>query len=249
MLAIGWTLRTAIPRYWDQIKLFLNIGSVREGERIFYGGLPWEVRQINVFTQLYNPVAKMTQRVPIDELVDMSSRPLLPDEPWFPCKKDDWVLLADGVRGKVIGISHEFVELVERGGAHKTYTTQDFLANSPLNLSVSFRLKETITIDYQYQKESTSTIPDILEQYIQKRIQEEGYADDLMSLRVEFQAAGASSLDIVVITDFKGKQAPLYNRLRRSIQRWGVDACSENNWLVPFPQLNITMQKEEKGMV
>lgn len=249
LLAIGWTLRTAVPRYWNQIKLFLNIGSVREGERIYYGGLPWEVMQINVFTQLYNPVAKISQRVAIEELVDMNSRPVLPDEPWFPCKKDDWVLLADGVRGKVTGISHEFVELVERGGAQKTYTTPEFLTNSPRNLSISFRLKETITVDYQHQKESTTTIPETLERYIQERIQEEGYAEDLLNLRVEFQEAGSSSLDLVVIADFNGEQASLYNRLRRAIQRWGVDACTENNWLVPFPQLNVTLDPKEETAI
>ncbi len=62
---------------------------------------------------------------------------------------------------------------------------------------------------------------------------------ELLNLRVEFQSAGASSLDIVVIADFKGSQAPIYNRLRRAIQRWCVDACTENNWDIPFPQLTV----------
>ncbi|MGD2055841.1 MAG: hypothetical protein PVJ15_03470, partial [Gammaproteobacteria bacterium] len=34
LLGIGLTLRRALPRYWLQIQLFLNVGSVREGERI-----------------------------------------------------------------------------------------------------------------------------------------------------------------------------------------------------------------------
>ena len=56
---------------------------------------------------------------------------------------------------------------------------------------------------------------------------------------VEFAQAAASSLDVVVIADFKGEMAPLYNRLSRSIQRWCVDACTQNNWEIPFPQLTI----------
>ncbi|MCU7924215.1 MAG: hypothetical protein KZQ88_16120, partial [Candidatus Thiodiazotropha sp. (ex Dulcina madagascariensis)] len=104
LLGIAWTLRQALPRYWHQIQLFLNIGSVREGERILMDGLPWRVDQLNVFCTLDNPEAALTQRVPIDDLVELKSRPSRPDEPWFPCKKDDWVILSDGVRGKVTGI-------------------------------------------------------------------------------------------------------------------------------------------------
>jgi hypothetical protein len=144
LLGIAWTIRQTLPRYLRQIQLFLNIGAVREGERLLLDGLPWQVKQINVFCTLVNPVAELTQRVPIDALVDVKSRPARHDEPWFPCKKGDWVILGDGVRGKVIGISPELVQLVERGGAVLTYQTGDFLAKSPRNLATNFRIKETI---------------------------------------------------------------------------------------------------------
>ncbi len=123
LLGIGLTLRHALPRYWQVVQLFLNIGSVREGERIDLDGLAWRVRQINFFSMLENPTADLSQRVRIDDLVDLKSRPMKQGDPWFPCKKDDWVLLADGFRGKVTGISQELVELIERGGARRTYTT------------------------------------------------------------------------------------------------------------------------------
>ncbi len=80
---------------------------------------------------------------------------------------------------------------------------------------------------------------DIMKSYIDERIEEEGYKKSLLNLRVEFQNAGSSSLDIVVIVDFKGDMAPLYQRLSRAIQRWCVDACTINKWEIPFPQLTI----------
>ncbi|MCB1856944.1 MAG: hypothetical protein KDI63_01650 [Gammaproteobacteria bacterium] len=239
LLGAAWTLRTAVPRYWQQIRLYLNIGAVREGERVFYEGLPWSVKKIDIFTTLENPDAGISQRIAIENLVDLKSRPGRKDEPWFPCKKDDWVLLSDGVRGKVIGISHEFVELIERGGARKTYLTQDFLGQSPRNLSVNFRLKETIGISYDLQSDSTSTILQVLRDHLTKRIAAEGYNENLINIQVEFQMANTSSLDLVVIADFKGEVAPLYNRLRRAIQRWSVDACTENNWEIPFTQVTL----------
>lgn len=239
LLGFAWTLRQALPRYWYQIHLFLNIGPVREGERILLEGLPWQVRQINVYSTLVNPAAEITQRIPIDELVGLKSRPYSADEPWFPCKRGDWVVLSDGVRGKVHGISPEMVQLVQRGGVQVTYQMGDFLAASPRNLATNFRLKEVLGISYSLQKESTGTIPATLQSYIQKRAEEEGYGEQLLNLRVEFAQANSSSLDLAVIADFAGELGDLYNRLRRAIQRWCVDACSEYGWEIPFPQMTV----------
>ena len=239
LLGIGLTLRHALPRYWQQVQLFLNVGSVREGERLDLDGLPWRVRQINIFSLLENPTAELTQRVRIDSLVEMKSRAVKQGDPWFPCKKGDWVMLSDGMRGKVAGISLELVELIERGGAHRTYRTADFLGLSPINLSRSFRLKETIGISYDLQRESVAGIPDALKAHIERRIAEEDYGDKLHNLRVEFEKANTSSLDIVAIADFDGALADLYGRLRRALQRWCVEACNEFGWEIPFTQLTL----------
>ncbi len=239
LLGILWTLRQALPRYLHQIQTFLNIGAVREGERLLMDDLPWQVREINVFCTLVNPTAELTQRVPIDALVDLKSRPARQDEPWFPCKRGDWVILGDGLRGKVIGISPELVQLVERGGSQLTYQTADFLAKSPRNLGTNFRIKEIIGISYKLQRQATNEIPATLQAYIQGRIEQEGYGERLLNLRVEFAQANSSSLDLAVIADFEGELGDLYNRLRRAIQRWCVDACSEHDWEIPFPQMTL----------
>jgi len=239
LLGVALTLRHTLPRYIKQIQLFLNVGSVREGERLLLDGLPWRVQEINFFSILVNPDANLTQRVAIEDLIDCKSRPASRDEPWFPCRKDDWVILGDGVRGKVIGISPELVRLVERGGAHLTYQMAEFLGSSPRNLGTNFRVKETLGISYALQKDSTTRIPETLRTYIQRRIEEEGFGEQLLNLRVEFERANISSLDIVVIADFKGELGDLYNRLRRAIQRWCVDACTQYGWEIPFPQLTL----------
>jgi hypothetical protein len=245
LLGIGLTLRQALPRYWQQVQLFLNVGSVREGERIDLDGMPWRVKYINIFSLLENPAAGISQRVRIDDLVDLKSRPMQKGEPWFPCVHGDWVLLSDNMRGKVIGISQELVQLVARGGAHRTYLTADFLSLSPLNLSRNFRLKETIGISYDLQRESVSSIPDLLKGHVEKRAAEEGYGEQLLNLRVEFERANTSSLDLVVIADFDGELADLYNRLRRAIQRWCVEACSEYHWEIPFTQVTLHQPRTE----
>ena len=239
LVAAVWTIRSAVPRYWYQMQLFLNIGSVREGERLEFDGIPWRVEQINLFSQLVNPTAGMQLRLPIDRLVGLSSRPVRQHEPWFPCKQGDWVILADGSRGKVTGISKEMIQLVERGGALRTYPMSEFLTLAPHNLSTSFRLKEIIGVSYGLQKLAPRVIPDALEKFIQQRIEQEGLADKVLNLRIEFSAAGESSLDITVIIDFTGEISELYGRLRRTMQRWCVEACNAYDWEIPFPQLTV----------
>jgi len=239
LLGFGWAAKNTLPKYWAQSRLMLNIGAVREGERINLNGIPWLVKDINMFSKLENPDLGIKLRVPIEELIDKSSREFDKNEPWFPCRKNDWVFLADGTRGCVVSLSHEMVEMVLRGGSQKIYQTQDFLSLSPLNLSVNFRLKTLFGISYDLQPLSTSTVLETLDNYLRKRIADEGYEDNLLNLRVEFAHAGGSSLDLVVISDFNGEMASLYNRLGRAIQRWCVDACTENNWEIPFPQLSV----------
>ena len=239
LIGAALALRQTIPRYWQQMQIFLNVGAVREGERLYLDGIPWVVEEINIFSTLYNPVADIQQRLHLQNLVSLKSRPVKPDDPWFPCRKGDWVILKDGVRGKVVGISPEMVQLVERGGAKMTYLTSDFLAESPRNLSPSFRIKEAIGISYALQKEATGSVVSRLQEYVQARLKDEGYADQLVNLRVEFCRAGESSLELVVIADFKAELADLFNRLRRAIQRYCVDACSEFGWEIPFPQMTL----------
>jgi len=239
LMGIGWAAKQTLPKFVNQSRLMLNIGAVREGERMIYQGVPWMVKQINLYTLLENPALGIQLRVPIEELMDKTSREFHSSEPWFPCRKNDWVILADGTRGGVISLSHEIVELIQRGGARKTYQTADFLSLSPLNLSVNFRLKIPFGISYGLQAEATTQVPEFLAAHIQEKIQAEGYEPDLLNLRVEFAEAGASSLDLVVIADFKGGMAPLYNRLSRAIQRWCVEAATQHDWEIPFPQLTV----------
>jgi hypothetical protein len=171
--------------------------------------------------------------------MDLISRPFQKHEPWFPCRKNDWVILSDGTRGCVTSLSHEMVELVLRGGAKKVYQTSDFLGMNPLNLSVNFRIKIGFGISYNLQSIATGQVLEVLDTYIRERLAAEEYEDSLLNLRVEFAQAGSSSLDLVVIADFEGKMAPLYNRISRAIQRWCTDACTANDWEIPFPQLTV----------
>lgn len=103
MITLTWGLQKSLPRYIREIRLLLNMGGVREGERILYNGLPWRIASLNIFSTLYNPsLHGGLLRLPIDRLVDLQSRPYSPEEPWFPSQAGDIVILEGDIYGKVL---------------------------------------------------------------------------------------------------------------------------------------------------
>lgn len=247
-LGLSWTVRQTVPRLWQQGRLMLNVGSVREGERLQLHDVPWKVETIHVFCRLFNPTLGIHLRLPIEDIVGMVSRPYAPDEPWFPCKKGDWVVVGDRPRARVVSLSHELVETVERGGKRYLFQTSEFLGQNPVNLSRNFRLRVVFGVSYDLQDQVTTTIPTLLKAFIKDRLEEEGYGDKCLNLLVEFKEAGASSLDVLILADFKGELADIYARLERSIQRWCVDAATKYGWEIPFPQLTFHWPEQEKNM-
>lgn len=81
--------------------------------------------------------------------------------------------------------------------------------------------------------------------FIHKKMEEHGYAEDCLSLSVDFLQAGPSSLDVAVLADFKGDQAPAYRRIERALAKWCVECCNANNWEIPFPQMTVHLPGSE----
>lgn len=246
IFGILWTARYGLPRFWEQSKLLLNLGAVRENERLVFKGIPWRIASLSFYTTLINPVLKGgVIRLPLRELVGLHSRPYERDEPWFPCKENDWVMLSDGTKGKVVSQTPEMVQLVLLGGSRKTYTVEEFLNQSPNNISVNFRINVTFGVDYQHQKISTTEIPDKLKDEVTAGLTAEGYGDDIINIGAEFKEAGPSSLDIAILADFEGGAAGRHEILSRAIQRIAVDCCNKYGWIIPFTQ--ITLHQADSG--
>jgi small-conductance mechanosensitive channel len=242
LLGIAWTSKNTLPRFVREVTLLLNVGAVREGERVVYNGIPWLVRSLNFYTHLENPeLLGGDLRLPIRDFHDLRSRPFGTDEPWFPTRVQDWVVIDDEVLGRVILQTPEIVRLVLLGGARQTFSTADFLAKSPTVLSTGFRVEVTFGLDYQHQPVITRDIPPTLDAALRDAFEREGYAKHLVNLSIEFAEAGASSLDIKVLADFAGAAAPQYQSLRRAIQRICVDACNAHGWVIPFTQITLHM--------
>ena len=247
LIGAAWAGKTALPPYLEQVRMILNLGSVREGERIVHLGLPWRVQSIGFFTQFTNPLLQGgTLRIPIRDLMGMTSRVHDPKEPWFPTEQDNWVILSDETYGKVITQTPEQTVVLRLGGSLKTYATAEFLELAPENLSRGFRVSCVFGIDYGHQSQSTGAIPEILTTTLTTALTAEYGRDGVHSIKVEFASASSSSLDYEILADFDGSLAPRYNTLRRDIQKLCVDACNEHGWVIPFTQVTLHQAETAK---
>ncbi|MEM6277971.1 MAG: hypothetical protein AAF733_00730 [Verrucomicrobiota bacterium] len=253
LIGVALAAKNALPKFYDQGRLLLNLGEIREGERVIYHGIPWRVERLSFYSILENPTLRGGNlRLPVNQLSGLISRPTSEEgELWFPCEEGDWILLPDEVHCRVVAQTPEYVQVVKLGGSKMMIPTSDFLSLSTENLSQGFRVSSRFGIDYELQQDSTSSIPETMWAFLTQKI----YAliedrEKLVSLKVEFAYAGASSLDLEIIADFDGEMAPKYQVLQRALQRFAVESCNENGWNIPFSQITLhnAFPREEESV-
>jgi small-conductance mechanosensitive channel len=238
-------LKQILPRYVTEARLLLNLGTAREGERIIYNGIPWEIVHINVHTILRNPSLQGVLRIPLSELAGMNSRALNNDESWFPSKKGDYLLMPDGSVAEVLLQTPENVELQSRAGMRSSYPSQSFFSTAFFNLTKgeSFGVGSTFGIDYNHLDISLTRVPEAFKQATTEGLRSAGLAEHVDDILVDFQTANNSSLDYIIYVTLKSRVASSYFKVGRVIQQSCVKACNENNWGIPFPQLTVHKQQ------
>ncbi len=240
LIALLLSFRTYLPRYMAEAKLFLNAGQVREQERLIYNGVPWKVSAIGLYTRLVNPeLDNGVLRLPMSEVAGLISRPVPNEEPWFPCRPDDYVLLGDDTLALVERQTPELVQLKIRGNS-VFYPTAEFLAAKPRNLSRgSFLVIVTFGIDYQHQRIALDQVSDIFNQAVRRALAESAAAEQLEDVLVEFSEAADSSLDYLIVVTLNGAAAQYYFKLGRVVRTACVAVCNEHDWVIPFNQLTV----------
>ena len=250
LFLVAWTSRQYLPTFLQEIKLIVNLGTVREGERFIWNGVPWLVQDIGLSAVLVNANLEGGEiRLPVRDLIDKHSRPVVEGEPWFPTKPKDWVILNDGSYGWVKHQTVEQVVLNLKGNSLKYYSTADFLSQSPLNISAGFRYCIEFGLDYKTQDRICEEIPTLIENGLKNYLSNffEGPSPDFNFLEVRFDNPGASSLNLMVIIHADGKCADRHEENRRAIQTALVQICNDNNLTIPFSQLTINMADGAQG--
>lgn len=243
MLALGaWRV---LPGYIQEARLLLNAGAAREGERVTYNGLPFRIDSLNLYTKLRNPELKGSIRIPLSTLSQLVSRPFEEDEPWYPCRTGDYMLLPNGDFGEVVQQTVDVISLRVIDSIVQ-YSSSDFLHLNARNLSrEGFGVIGIFGIDYQHQGISLDTVPGRFESGLSEAFEQAGLGDDLKSLLVDFKAAGTNSLDYLIYASMEGSSAGSYFSIQRLIQKTCVDICNQEGWGIPFTQ--VTIHQAETG--
>ncbi len=248
ILGLFWASKQALPRFWSQAVLILDMGAVREGQRVWRDGLPWRVESISFYCVLVNPALVGGRiRIPLEDIAKLRSRPDQPDEPWFPTRLGDVVLLDKGRPAIVEFQSTELVRLRSPGGNQIILPTVHFAAQSHEVLSNGYRVDVQFGIDYRNQAEITTTTRETFEAEVERRWRATSWANSLIDVAVEFTAAGRSSLDYFVRVDLDGSQATDYAAQRRHLTSICVDVCNENGWVIPFAQMTVHIAPPNEG--
>ncbi|MBF0444761.1 MAG: hypothetical protein HQL68_04175 [Magnetococcales bacterium] len=234
------SLKNSAPKYLEELKLLLNIGPVQEGEVVEYRGVLWEITAMDMFARLYNPAMSEPRiRVPLRDMARLHSRRKHADEMLFPCTSGEHVILADNQYGQVKWISPETVALRIAGNSVRSYTTGDFLGKSPKNLSSGFSVAVVFGIDYRHQADCTMTIPQTLRDDMEAGLANRPFGPQVTLVKVEFDEAALSSLNLKIMVTFEGSAAASYYPAQRAIQRIAVESCHRHGWGIPFPQLTV----------
>jgi len=238
--AIILGLRNTIPKFLTETRVLLNLGAIREDERVTYNGLPYRVTSLNMYSVLRNPELTGVIRLPLEQVVNMISRPA-GKELWFPSSKGDYIVLDDGRLLQVVDQTTELVELENLVGTKTTVPTSDFFNTTFDNLTRGehFSVVGVFGIGYKHQAISNSQIPSRIQQAVQTALLKSEKAEYVENVAVELKEAGASSLDYWVCVTMKSEAARSYNRILRAIQQTCVDTCSSEGWDIPFPQITV----------
>ena len=239
LIGAAWAIKQSGPRYYNEMRTFLNMGDVREGERVIYNGLAWQVGSLNLFTILHNPMLRGgTLRLSLKEIGELQSRPSHNDEPWFPSAENDFVLLEDETFGRILVQTPELVQIAV-GGAVKTYPVHAYLDQHPRNLSRSgFAVATKFGVDYSLQREIEG-VKDRLKAYLDSNLRSHPMGAHLKETVVDFDSAGASSLDFILVAIFNGVAAENYFLAQRLLQRFALDASNEFGWEIPFQTVTV----------
>jgi len=245
LLIVGFVLnaKQLLPRYLKEARLLLNLGAMREGERVVHNGLPYRVESINMYTVFRNPELDGIIRIPLAELTKTWSRPVS-SETWFPTSTGDVILTSDNVLLQVLNQNPDTVELKKRGGELLSIPATDFYAMSMTNLSRhgTYGVTSTFGIDYNHQAICISDIPQQFQEGVMSLLKSSNLDDAVQEVRVELKDAGNSSINYWIFVTMDSSSAFSYQRVERIIQTACIKVCTEHDWTIPFPHMSVVQK-------
>lgn len=246
ILGIMWGAKNTLPQFIDEIKLLLDIGTVRCGEKVIYNGLAWRVESIGFYSYFKNPLLTGGEiRLPLKDLTGLRSRPYDEKEPWFPCKEGDVIIINDEPSSwaKVILQTPQVIKF-NKPGLLKSMPVSEFLENKILNLSViPFKIDLFFNIAYKHQ----AIIDEILNKLstaTEDEFQSSQWSASINKVIVRLVKYKERSLLIRLRVLVKPEAAFSYGPIKISLVKIILTAAQKYNWEIK-ESTSIHLNKKE----
>lgn len=238
------SLRNSAPQYVSELKIFLNLGAVREGERIMYRGIPWEVKRLSFYCTCVNPVLENGKiRISLSEIAGLNSRPFNSEEEWFPTQVGDQIFLPDGNYGLVKRQTPEMVYL-ESFFREIMIPTATFYNMQIQNLCNGFYVTPTFGLDYAHRDLPVSEVSAAFEDKIREKLNELGLTEYLRSLSIQVKRiVYGQAIEYTAIIELGVEAAGWYWRVERMVNHAGLEVCQEQGWQLPRQQIAVSDEK------
>ena len=244
IVGIAWASNHALPRYWKQARIILNLGPVREGEMVVYKGIPYRVSRINLASELTNDhLEGGIIQLPLKDLLDMRSRPIAMNECWFPTKRGDIVLFSEESIGTIVTQTPEFVRIKLLGEHVKTCSTDEFLKQSPINLTDGFRIVAHMHFDEDHQSRLIDKMIKTLTLSLQKEIEMHSFHKWLVSVKTIVSEVGPVAFQLKIIANLKGEAGLFYEDIKNVILSSCITTCNNNQWRIAFKPVALSYSK------
>lgn len=229
------SFRATIPNYLNRLRIFLNLGQAREGERIIYNDIPWEISKINLSNvYLTNPLLDNGElHVSIDLIEKFYSRETVTDELWFPSRKGDFLLLPDKRIVKVIRQTPEAIYL-DHEGATILMSTAEFYKLKFSNLSRGYSLTLNLTLESLLEDRLNFTsIQSIMTTDLQNAISQTDESLENAIKNITFsirQLLSETTISYQIIVEMTGQSAKSYALAKAALNLSVINIAHQQNW-------------------
>ena len=219
LLAFAWSSKAVITHFINEVQLTLNLGTVKQGERVVWQGIPWLVKSLGFRSILENEALQGgTVMLSASALTTMLSRSIVEGEPWFPTLVGDYVLLDDGHYGQVTAQTPEMV-ILKMGKTTKYYSTLSFLAKNPQNFSRGFGLETELVIRHTTPLRPLDEIRPQLLRLITQKLESRlsGAEPALANFKVQTRGTGPHMTRVWLTAECSGSMAGDRDALKREM--------------------------------
>lgn len=238
------SLRNYAPQYISELKIFLNLGAVREGERIMYRGIPWEVKRLSFYCICINPVLENGRiRISLSEIANLNSRPYNSEEEWFPTRVGDNIFLPDGNYAKIKRQTPEMVYL-DSFFREIMIPAPDFYSMRVQNVVNGFYVSPTFGLDYSHTDLPVSEVSKAFESKVREKLNDIGVTQYLRSISVQVKRiVYGQAIEYAVVMEYDGECAGSYFRIERLTNHACLEVCQEQGWKLPRQQILVSGQQ------